>query len=128
LPEEDEAAAATEENESNRPTITHEKGRVVDFSACAPKLRGERYILGKGFSVQIGKVNFKGSRKWSYPAIIFTRDPTEPTEEEKKKARKEGKELEKKRPFNFNIPSSILGPVIDALLTIRGDKGDKTGE
>jgi hypothetical protein len=121
----DEEEEEEEEELKVKTTISTAGGRVVDVSASAQKLGPELYILGRGYSVQAGKINFHGSRKFSYDAIIFTRLPAEESEEEKKKRRKTGDKDKERKPFTFNLPASIIGPMIDALLSMRGEMKTK---
>lgn len=98
-----------ENKKSAAPTITITETRVQDFSTTTLVLSKDKYYLGERYSMQIGHVNFPGSRGYGYEAVIFSRDPAKMSEADKRKGKKEPKS------FTFNLPSKLIQPMYDVV-------------
>lgn len=109
---------------SKAPKISTSNAAVRDFSKPSLVLIKDKFILGmlsnmffscrsnngcsqhtgQRWSVQIGQIKFSGVRNFAYEALVFARDPA-PDDTASK-------------PLTFNIPTSTLKPLLDALTCI----------
>lgn len=89
------------------PTITTDShAKQIDVS-MQKNLSKERYVLGDGWSIQCGSVNFAGSRTYSFEALIFERE------------NKPGTDGKLRKPFRCNLPIKLITPLASALKLIE---------
>ena len=93
------------------PTVTmDERALVRDFSRPDKKFIRDKFILDADHTIQIGDVNFNGTRAFCYEALIFKRYPKKSPEDP------EGAE---RKAFQFNMNArKTIKPLRDALTSI----------
>lgn len=101
------------------PKHVMENSAICDMSNPPTKWCKNKFILGSNYNVQVGMICFPGSRTYSYEGIIFTREPkpARDGEEERETATK---------PFRFNMPTSCIMPLRNALTAILRRSGKES--
>jgi hypothetical protein len=97
--------------------ITESNSNIRDMSGPALKLCKDKFLLGSNHTVQVGSVNFSGTRSYSYDALIFSREPRPLKDGE------EETEGEPRKAFRFNMPATCLTPLRNALTAILQRSG-----
>lgn len=85
---------------------TSDTNRVIDAAIKANPLVQTPFSIGSNTTIQVGQVNFHGTRSFSFEGLMFTRTPKEdPTKEDAK-------------PFKFNLPINCFLPLRNSLSAI----------
>lgn len=99
------------------PKLIMENGTIRDMSGPAMALCKDKFLLGSNHTVQVGSVNFSGTRAYSYEALIFSREPRPLKDGE------EEKDGEVRKPFRYNMPTPCIAPLRNALTAILQRSG-----
>lgn len=84
--------------------VTHESTIVHDYSKTGPVFNKDRFKLGSGYFVQVGEINWNKPNSINFEGLVILR------------------ELVDRKPFRFNIPSKMIIPLRDAMLSIVQDE------